>query len=72
MLEKRAAEGDLERPYRDDPALQLLIQRGIDHEKAYVSHLRQQCLGVTELRAHEGIDAIKRTQTAMRAEFSTP
>jgi uncharacterized protein len=38
-LDLRAARGEIKRPYRDDPALEALIQRGYRHEADYLAHL---------------------------------
>lgn len=39
-LERAAATGQMKRPYFDDPVLKALWERGVDHEKAYIEHLR--------------------------------
>src|SRR5690349_6979333 len=39
-LNRRVALGELKRPHWTDPQLEILIQRGQDHEKAYVEHLK--------------------------------
>lgn len=39
-LNRKVAFGDLSRPHWTDPQLEILIQRGHDHEKAYVEFLR--------------------------------
>ena len=41
-LERAAVGGLVERPHRDDPELQVLQERGIEHEQRYLAHLRQQ------------------------------
>lgn len=38
-LNRRAAKGELKRPYWKDPSLEVLEQRGRDHEAAYVAYL---------------------------------
>lgn len=65
-LERRVAEGRAERPHRHDPALELLIRRGIEHEETYVAHLRQRGQDVVNLREIEGNDAFARTTAAMQ------
>lgn len=67
-LSKRVALDELKRPYRKDPAIEALIQRGAAHEAAYVDHLRQQGLTIVDLRGkdqeatrlalQEGVDVI--------------
>lgn len=65
-LERAVAEGRAQRPHRSDPALDLLIQRGIDHEQAYVRFLRDQGCDVVDLRDIDGADALERTRKAMK------
>jgi predicted RecB family nuclease len=62
-LNRKVALGELKKPHWTDPQLEILIQRGHDHEKAYVDHLRS--LGKTvahnanALEAmHQGVDVI--------------
>lgn len=50
QLTRRVALGEVKKPYWHDPALDVLIKRGNDHEAAYVEHLRKKGLRVTELR----------------------
>ena len=38
-LERMTAHGRLKRPFFDDPMLEVLRQRGLEHEAAYVSRL---------------------------------
>jgi predicted RecB family nuclease len=38
-LSKRVASGELKKPYFNDPALEILIKRGEEHEAAYVKYL---------------------------------
>ena len=35
QLDLRCAKGDVEKPYRDDPGLEVLREKGDDHERAY-------------------------------------
>ncbi len=65
-LERAAAEGRATRPVRHDPALDLLIQRGREHEQAYVESLRARGLVVDDLREVEGDTAAERTALSMR------
>jgi len=66
-LGRAAAEGRVKRPVRHDPALDLLIQRGREHEQAYVDSLRARGLVVDDLREVEGNTAAERTVVAMQA-----
>ena len=65
-LDRRAARGELERPVRKDPVLELLQERGLEFERAYVDHLRAQGREVVELRDVEGGTALERTREACR------
>lgn len=65
-LERAAAEGRIERAVRDDPALERLIQRGVDFEKEYVQVLRAQGLEVVDLREAHGAQAVEITKERMR------
>ena len=49
-LEMAEAHDGRQRPKWDDPLLQILFQRGLDHEKAYVESLRAKRLTVADLR----------------------
>lgn len=49
-LNRLVAMGELKRPYREDPALEALMQRGALHEAAYVEFLHRQGLSVIDLR----------------------
>ncbi len=48
-LDMEAAAGTRKRPHFDDPLLELLFQRGIDHEKAYVDSLRAAGRSIADL-----------------------
>ncbi|MEJ1238670.1 TM0106 family RecB-like putative nuclease [Chryseolinea sp. T2] len=52
-LSKRVALGELKRPYRKDPAIEALIQRGAMHEAAYVENLRSRGLTIVDLRGKD-------------------
>ena len=65
-LDRAVAEGRAEPPAWRDPAVDLLRERGLAHERAYVEHLRAQGGEVVELRDVEGDDAVERTRAAMR------
>ena len=62
-LDQRVRRGDLEAPHWQDPALELLKQRGIAHERAYVEHLRASGLEVDDLTDFKGQQNAQRTLT---------
>ncbi len=61
-LNRKVAMGELSRPYWKDPQLEILIQRGRDHEKAYVAFLKASGRSIATGNANEamqkGIDVI--------------
>jgi uncharacterized protein len=67
-LEMAEAYGKRKRPYFHDPLVEILQQRGDDHEKAYVDLLRSGGRDVVDLNGITGREeAIRRTLEAMRA-----
>ena len=67
-LDMEAAAGLRDRPHFDDPILELLFQRGTDHEKAYVESLRASGLSVTDLtQVIDRAQLLDATVEAMRA-----
>jgi predicted RecB family nuclease len=65
-LDFAAAEGRLKPPFWRDPGLEALQLRGLEHEKAYLDHLREQGVAITEISgsgSEEG--ALARTRAAM-------
>lgn len=66
-LNARVARGEVAPPpYREDPHLEALIERGRAHEEAYVAHLRASGLTVTEVPGIDATDvAIGHTRAAM-------
>ena len=50
-----------------DPALVVLQQRGLDHERSYVDTLRAQGLTLADLSTRAGDDAVSASVDAMRA-----
>ena len=62
-----AAKGERTRPYYDDPTLQLLREKGIEHEAQYLAHLRARSLSVTELPEHtaSAADALAAMRTGV-------
>ena len=64
-LNRLVSEGTLKRPFRNDPVLETLIERGNIHENSYVDHLNGTGLAVIDVgvgsdRADRTIEAIKR------------
>jgi predicted RecB family nuclease len=49
QLNRKVALGELKNPYRNDPSLEVLIQRGREHEAAYVEYLNKKGLKVVSL-----------------------
>jgi len=65
-LERRVAEGTLEREHYHDPVLELLIELGKRHERDYLDFLRDQGKQVIEIREFGGQESIQQTLDAMR------
>ncbi|MHB1344052.1 MAG: TM0106 family RecB-like putative nuclease [Thermoleophilia bacterium] len=63
-LEHGAALGHVSRPFWTDPAAEVLQERGMEHERAYLEHLAQLGHSVYEASAEAGQEA---TLAAMRA-----
>jgi predicted RecB family nuclease len=67
-LDLAAALGELSPPRWQDPDLDVLELRGMEHERAYLDHLRAQGRTIADLRdAPTPGDAAERTGVAMRA-----
>ncbi len=64
-LDLAVAEDRLEAPSRRDPALELLQERGLEHEREYLRHLRSQGRAVVEIAEEEVGAARERTLDAM-------
>jgi uncharacterized protein len=64
-LELAAAEGRARRPKRQDPIVELLAERGREHEANYLKHLRARKLGVIEIRTQPGEEGVETTVAAM-------
>lgn len=58
QLDRAAAEGRLDSPIWTDPVLEMLKQRGIDHETAYAKHLADQGLSVAEVGCDGSVDRV--------------
>ncbi len=65
-LNRLVANGKLQKPYRNDPILEVLIERGIAHEKAFVDALRAEGRSVVEIEEFGGERSIDETRAAMR------
>ena len=52
-LEELRARGQIEKPFRDDPELELIRKRGYDHEQLYIGQLEAQGRTVVEMRLRE-------------------
>ncbi len=56
QLERKVAFGEIKKPSYRDPSLDVLIQRGQEHEAAYVGYLSQKGLKVVDLK-NQSIEA---------------
>ncbi len=65
-LELAVARGVRSPPSWIDPALVLLQQRGLDHERRYIQTLRGRGLEIVDLTSYSGDEAIARSIEAMR------
>ncbi len=52
-LEQLRARGEIEKPFRDDPELDLVRRRGFDHEQRYIALLTDAGRTVEEMRLRE-------------------
>lgn len=66
-LDLAVAHGQLSRPMWVDPALLVLQERGLEHERHYIDRLAAQGLTALDLSEYEGLSAEQRTVEAMRA-----
>lgn len=64
QLDRAAAEGRLDSPIWTDPILEMLKQRGIDHETAYAQHLADQGLSVAEVGLGGSVDRVVELMSA--------
>lgn len=65
-LNYRAANGEIEKPFRHDEMLDTLIERGLEHEKGYVEFLRTSGKSIVEIREFGGEKASQETVAAMQ------
>lgn len=70
-LNHRAAEGLLEKPIRRDAILETLIERGLEHEKVYVDHLRSLGKSIRESNYVSGAPSLL-SPAALRAVRQLP
>jgi predicted RecB family nuclease len=61
-LELQALHGELDKPHREDPELELIRRRGFDHEQAYLARLREEGRSIHEIAARDA-----RTPDELRA-----
>ena len=66
-LNRLAAEGVLEKPFRTDPILETLIVRGNQHEQAYVDSLKADGTNVVEIDTRDVAEAKQSTVEAIKA-----
>ena len=60
QLDLRRTKGELDRPYRHDPAVEVLQQKGLEHEGSYLDHLRAQGLRVQKLPGGRTLEETRR------------
>lgn len=67
-LDLAAANGEIAKPSIWDPVLELLVERGARHERAYIEHLQSTGSAVTSIDG-VGVEpfAVEKTTTAMKA-----
>jgi uncharacterized protein len=66
-LDLAVAHGQREAPNWIDPALELLRERGLAHERRYADALRAKGLTLIDLAEYSSSDAVDRSLSAMRA-----
>ena len=66
-LNRLAAEGEPKKPFRSDPILETLIERGNQHEQADVDSLKAESDNVVEIDTRDVAAAMQRTIEAMKA-----
>lgn len=65
-LNRKLAHGELKKPYRDDPILETIIERGNKHEAAYVEHLRRNGGTLVEIEQWDA-EAAPKTLASMQS-----
>ena len=66
-LDLAVTQGKREPPAWVDPALIVLRERGLEHERGYVDELRARGLSITDLDGIMGDDVVRRSVEAIRA-----
>src|SRR5690606_7437274 len=66
-LDLSVAHGLREAPQRFDPALEILRERGLEHERRYAQSLQAEGLSAVDLAEDQGPRAIERTLESMHA-----
>ena len=64
-LNLQLAKGQISEPSWDNPHLRTLQQRGMEHEKAYVDHLRSRELSIVDLSCEPNASEVEETLVAM-------
>ena len=70
-LDLAVAKGELSKPSVWDPVLELLVERGAQHERGYIEHLRAGGLSIVEIEG-VGIDAAAAAKTLDAMKAGTP
>src|SRR5258705_186506 len=66
-LDRAEAAGDIKKDFFPDPGLELLIELGREHEKAYLKSLQENGLGVVQILSDiPGADAVATTIEVLR------
>lgn len=65
QLNRGAAVGELTKPFRNDPSLDVLIKRGMEHEAAYVQYLKSTGLSVVNLKNQHADATLKAMQSGI-------
>lgn len=65
-LNLQLARGEIAEPSWDNPHLRTLQQRGLEHERAYVDHLRSRGLSIVDLSAEPEVAGSEATLAAMQ------
>src|SRR3954467_8558195 len=67
-LERESAAGTISKPFFDNPLLQLLRKRGVEHEQKHLTSLRDSGREIVDLSdAANSRDPVDETLAAMRA-----
>jgi predicted RecB family nuclease len=69
QLDTLVAQGELEKPEFRDPHIQVMQERGFEHERSYVDYLKEQGLSFESAEGEEGkgsADAYQKTQELMQ------